>query len=131
MSYNFKSIADTQVVAEPSESVHVLIEENGEIKRAPKTAVGGSGGGETYVIYKNGGDITATEGIYDAVVKFLADPIANFINIVIFENYSDYLYCRDLYDIYHPESNNNGRITFDTGMLIYLYEDGTFSYYDD
>ena len=50
MSYNFKSIADTQVVAEPSESVHVLIEENGEIKRAPKTAVGGAGGKYDLVI---------------------------------------------------------------------------------
>ena len=131
MSYNFKSIADTQVVTEPSESVHVLIEENGEIKRAPKTAVGGSGGGETYVIYKNGGDITATEGIYDAVKEFLNDVIANFINIAIFENYSDYLRCIKIDYIYPPDSYD-GRITLEAGgMNIYLYEDGTFSYYED
>ena len=44
MSYNFKSIADVEVVAEPTESANVLIEENGVIKKAPKTAVGGAGG---------------------------------------------------------------------------------------
>ena len=44
MSYNFKSIADVEVVAEPAESANVLIEENGVIKKAPKTAVGGAGG---------------------------------------------------------------------------------------
>lgn len=42
MAYNFKSIADVEVVAEPAESANVLIEENGEIKKAPKTAVGGA-----------------------------------------------------------------------------------------
>ena len=41
MAYNFKSIADVEVVAEPAESANVLIEENGVIKKAPKTAVGG------------------------------------------------------------------------------------------
>jgi hypothetical protein len=41
MAYNFKSIADVEVVAEPAEFANVLIEENGVIKKAPKTAVGG------------------------------------------------------------------------------------------
>ena len=43
MSYEFKSIADVEVVAEPGKSANVLIEENGVIKKAPKTAVGGDG----------------------------------------------------------------------------------------
>lgn len=41
MSYNFKSIVDVEVVAEPTESANILIEEDGVIKKAPKTAVGG------------------------------------------------------------------------------------------
>ena len=41
MSYNFKSIADVEVVAEPTESANVLIEENGVIKRVHKDEVGG------------------------------------------------------------------------------------------
>lgn len=41
----FKRLSDVEVVAEPTESANVLIEENGVIKKAPKTAVGGAGGG--------------------------------------------------------------------------------------
>lgn len=50
MAYNFKSIADVEVVAEPTESANVLIEENGVIKKAPKTAVGGAGGSEADLV---------------------------------------------------------------------------------
>lgn len=39
----FKRLSDVEVVAEPAESANVLIEENGVIKKAPKTAVGGAG----------------------------------------------------------------------------------------
>lgn len=41
MAYNFKSIADVDIVTEPSETANVLIEEDGVIKKAPKTAIGG------------------------------------------------------------------------------------------
>lgn len=41
----FKKLSDVEVVAEPAESANVLIEEDGVIKKAPKTAVGGAGGG--------------------------------------------------------------------------------------
>lgn len=53
MAYNFKSIADVEVVAEPTESANVLIEEDGVIKKAPKTAVGGAGGEADLVIRFN------------------------------------------------------------------------------
>lgn len=39
----FKKLSDVEVVAEPAESANVLIEEDGVIKKAPKTAVGGNG----------------------------------------------------------------------------------------
>ena len=45
MAYEFKRLSDVEVIAEPTESANVLIEENGVIKKAPKTAVGGNGGG--------------------------------------------------------------------------------------
>lgn len=38
----FKKLSDVEVVAEPTEFANVLIEENGVIKKAPKTAVGGN-----------------------------------------------------------------------------------------
>ena len=44
MAYEFKKLSDVEVVAEPTESANVLIEEDGVIKKAPKTAVGGAGG---------------------------------------------------------------------------------------
>lgn len=53
MSYNFKSIADVEVVEEPAESANVLIEEDGVIKKAPKTAVGGASG-EADLVFKVG-----------------------------------------------------------------------------
>jgi hypothetical protein len=40
---NFKKLSDVEVVAEPIDSANVLIEEDGIIKKAPKTAVGGAG----------------------------------------------------------------------------------------
>lgn len=42
----FKKLSDVEVVAEPAESANILIEEDGVIKKAPKTAVGGAGGVE-------------------------------------------------------------------------------------
>lgn len=41
MSYEFKRLSDVEVVAEPIESANVFIEEDGVIKKAPKTAIGG------------------------------------------------------------------------------------------
>lgn len=70
MSYNFKSIADVEVVAEPSESANVLIEEDGVIKKAPKTAVGGGGKDE-----------------WDAVIEFY-DCDDHYVNLIS-GNYQD------------------------------------------
>lgn len=41
MDYGFKKLSDVDVVETPNESAHVLIEENGVIKKAPKDEVGG------------------------------------------------------------------------------------------
>ena len=46
MAFEFKKLSDVEVVAEPLETANVLIEENGVIKKAPKTAVGGAGNDE-------------------------------------------------------------------------------------
>lgn len=44
MAYEFKKLSDVDIVETPSETANVLIEEDGVIKKAPKTAVGGGGG---------------------------------------------------------------------------------------
>jgi hypothetical protein len=90
MAYNFKSIADVEVVAEPAESANVLIEENGVIKKAPKTAVGGNNGADAVVIQYD----IETEKVFvtpDAY-NILFDAFTNSIGIPIFayekrENY--------------------------------------------
>jgi len=50
----FKRLSDVEVVAEPTESANVLIEENGVIKKAPKTAVGGNGEWDAVINYDEG-----------------------------------------------------------------------------
>ena len=39
----FKKLSDVEIVETPAETANVLIEEDGVIKKAPKTSVGGSG----------------------------------------------------------------------------------------
>jgi hypothetical protein len=82
MAYNFKSIADVEVVAEPTESANVLIEENGVIKKAPKTAVGGAGGVDAVVIQY---DTETTEVfVTPNAYNILFDAFTNSIGIPIF-----------------------------------------------
>lgn len=50
MSYEFMKLSDVEVVETPTDTANVLIEENGIIKKAPKTAVGGAGGGSSIEI---------------------------------------------------------------------------------
>lgn len=52
MATEFKKLSEVAVLEEASETAHVLIEENGEIYRVPKTAVGGGnvGGIKTAII---------------------------------------------------------------------------------
>ena len=38
--YEMKRLADVEVVAEPTDETHVLVEQDGEIKRAPKNQIG-------------------------------------------------------------------------------------------
>lgn len=74
----FKRLSDVEVVAEPTESANVLIEENGVIKKAPKTAVGG--GSEWDAVIEISSDytrlsavtidaLTLVSGGYDAIAE--------------------------------------------------------------
>ena len=76
MAYEFKRLSDVEVVAEPSESANVLIEEGGVIKKAPKTAVGGKVTEE------------CTGNKWDAVI-FCRDYIDNYNAELIQGDYSE------------------------------------------
>ena len=61
----FKRLSDVEVVAEPTETANVLIEENGVIKKAPKTAVGGSGSSE-----------------WDAIIEYADIDNTKYVNLI-------------------------------------------------
>jgi hypothetical protein len=45
----FKKLSDVEVVETPTDTANVLIEEDGVIKKTPKTAVGGDGGPDAVI----------------------------------------------------------------------------------
>lgn len=83
----FKRLSDVEVVAEPTKSANVLIEENGVIKKAPKTAVGGAGGFDAVIHLDYGynlktvGTITLVEGSYDDLYNIILSKKRPNINI--------------------------------------------------
>lgn len=65
----FKKLSEVELLETSSETANVLIEEDGEIKRVPKSAVGGAGGGLPTVIIK--------DSMYDnAIAGVMATPAA-------------------------------------------------------
>ena len=93
----FKRLSDVEVIAEPSESANVLIEEDGVIKKAPKTAVGGGSTEWDAVIdiandWLNESNYVFTSGSYaDLKAKILAGEKPNIL-IKYFYNYGDDYY---------------------------------------
>lgn len=93
----FKRLSDVEVVAEPIESANVLIEENGIIKKAPKTTVGGGSGeadGSVFTVNLNESYSPDTDSmVYTADKSY--DEIAE-----AFES-GKYVICRCLDSLYH------------------------------
>ena len=63
MATEFKKLSEVTALEEAAETAHVLIEENGEIYRVPKTAVGGAGGGIKTAIIRDSGYLNAIAGL--------------------------------------------------------------------
>ena len=130
----FKKLSDVEVVAEPTKSANVLIEENGVIKKAPKTAVGGAGGSDTYyVFFDQDNNITTTDGLYDAIIQNLyIDYVGINVKVLMLGNSHVYEYpvseyvCNDL--------SGNESISVNCGNggpSVFLRKDGNHSYYWD
>lgn len=62
MATEFKKLSEVTTLEEAAETAYVLIEENGEIYRVPKTAVGGAGGIKTAII-RDSGYLNAIAGV--------------------------------------------------------------------
>ena len=69
----FKRLADVETVETASDESHVLIEEAGEIKKVPKTEVGGAGGGIPTAIIKSSDYDNALAGVQTMMAE--ADPV--------------------------------------------------------
>lgn len=64
MATEFKKLSEVTALEEAAETAHVLIEENGEIYRVPKTAVGdGNVGGIKTAIIRDSGYLNAIAGL--------------------------------------------------------------------
>lgn len=92
----FKKLSDVEVVAEPAESANVLIEENGIIKKAPKTSVSGSKWDAK--IYIEGGGAGPSdssyyllEGSYNKVVEKIKNKEVPKINIFWLFDYTGFM----------------------------------------
>lgn len=127
MAYNFKSIADVEVVAEPTESANVLIEENGMIKKAPKTAVGGA---DDAVFIHYDSDTDSVIAVTPNAFKVILDGFSNCLGVAIFVlqrwNKQEFsmITCNGIY--LGGNDDEHGRyVRVDAeGLIIQLYEDG-------
>lgn len=124
MAYNFKSIADVDVVAEPSESANVLIEENGVIKKAPKTAVGGAGDSVLICYDIPNNSVTISDNAYNLLKENFIKSFTG-INVTVWIK-DEYRF----YNYYIESLEENGyfiRIVSD-GYYFDLSPDGVESY---
>jgi hypothetical protein len=136
MSYNFKSIVDVEVVAEPAESANVLIEENGVIKKAPKTAVGGGDWDAVIEVnWYDDEDPKFMSGNYQSIYnKIMVEQEVPKIKIISKTDWygANYSVSSSNYAVYH-ESGDYITITFrsqaENNYLTYLFinPDNTFS----
>ena len=125
----FKKLSDVEVVAEPTETANVLIEEDGVIKKAPKTAVGGAGGGTHYICIDENGNVNAPDGIYEEIIEKLFNNFIG-IDVRVFKRGS---YVTEFPVTGYTYSLEEEKIQVDCemGMSVYLYKNGEHSYYWD
>ena len=142
----FKKLSAVEAVEAVGDSAHVLIEENGVIKRTPKTAVGGSGETPDMVITVNSNSFdklrsencNITEGSVANVFAAFHAGRYPIIKIRFYKyNGTDYTAIREEYDAYVCTYGENIWISVITsspyyvGCLhvhkIYMNNDGTIS----
>lgn len=150
---NLKNITDLPI-AESAEGVNLIVNDNGAAKQIAANSVVGKVktingvepdengnveidipegfSGNSYDMVINGGDITATDGIFDAIVSSFDNQKT--VNVNVWEKGTD--------DEGHPcfwrlnvtQIINAGKQIFiveDSGGFVTLYEDGRINYYKD
>lgn len=98
MAFEFKKLSDVEIVEEPTESANVLIEEDGVIKKAPKTAVGDKADMIIQVIFENEDSepaVSIISGSYDEAAQKIDNMESVLIRVFVkqlFANASGILY---------------------------------------
>ena len=132
MAYEFKSIADVEVVEKPSDTANVLIEENGIVMKAPKAAVGGAGAISIhYIFYNNGNDsVIVSEGAYDALENMRINKIPTLLFIICWDNDNDRI-DRIKFDTQFTKDESGSYEDWDGSYHCYIHPDNTAEYYYD
>ena len=89
MAVEFKKLAGVDTVETATDAANVLIEENGVIKRVPKTEVGGSGGSEPEVVIID--TLGGTEHV-GYVKQKMIDSLDNNVPTIFYFEYTDGIY---------------------------------------
>lgn len=132
-SLEFKKLSNVEIVEEPSETANVLIEEDGVIKKAPKTAVGGAGGTSGHWIMYSNGTITASEGIYEALENLLENGVPVCVT-TFYDSQSDSFHGFKLMvpdSIYWNTPLSSVGVNGVNGIIFFIKKDGNHSYYWD
>lgn len=137
----FKKLSEVEAVRAVQDNANVLIEENGVIKKAPKTAVGGGGGsGEcayfvTYLNIEDNPVYAATDNLFQKIQEMIASGEIKDFNIY---SISDYDGSKDVqkYSLnrildfsntdeprYHMECGTYNAIVFSDGRISIEYYD--------
>ena len=145
MAYNFKSIVDVEVVAEPTETANVLIEENGIVKKAPKSAVGGGMGGSLMVktLVDQEAGTTSFDRTYDEIKEVLDNGGVVLLNqlptiIALEGGFAPDMVINSSWPLYFGmlvETENDGEVigfmpTFETEEVPYLKSDNTIGMFE-
>ena len=89
MAVEFKKLAGVDTVETATDAANVLIEEDGVIKRVPKTEVGGSGGSEPEVVIID--TMGGTEHVAYVKQKMI-DSLDNNVPTIFYFEFTDGIY---------------------------------------
>lgn len=132
MAYNFKSIADVEVVEKPVDTANVLIEEDGVVKKAPMSAVGGAGGGHWIMLNTADYTVTTSEGIYEALENFLTNFVPTRVDAFLYRHDEARIDPSIAYYIAYQDNEHDViEVCDQNNISYYIHKDGNHEFYWD